>query len=104
MFLCTSTDAAFTFFLFAQEVAKLAITIAQGFVQIARGAVWFGKRVLHTVHQLMDFCKLLWSAALWIVKGVINAILGVKYAMLEATLSLNLLNTCIRGEEPCLQP
>ena len=57
-------------------------------------------RLLDCVKLLMDFCKLLWSGLLAIVRGLVRAILGVKYVMLEATLSLNLFDSCIRGEIP----
>merc|ERR1711881_105659 len=64
---------------------------AKGAVGIAQGALWLVQRALDGVLALN-------AAVFAILKGLVSMALGITYVKLQATLRLNILDSCISGE------
>jgi len=75
----------------AVEAAKGPFTLAQENVKIAKGAVDSAKAGLDVAKAAN---KGVWN----IMEGLVTAVLGVEYLMVQATLRLNVLDSCLSGE------
>jgi len=82
----------------AREIAKAALSVAQAAVQFARGAVAAARSALWVVQRAFDGVLVLHHAVFAILRELISMLLGVTYAMVKFTLSLNFLDTCLSGE------
>jgi len=82
----------------AAEVAKLALSAAQGVLTVVQGALHGVNAILEAAKGVLELAKITWKGVWAIIKGLVSAVLGITYVKIWATLSLNLLDTCIGGE------
>lgn len=82
----------------AREIAKGALSVAQGALYIAKGAVGIAQGALWLVQRALDGVLALNAAVFAILKGLVSMALGITYVKLQATLRLNILDSCISGE------
>merc|ERR1711881_40476 len=82
----------------ARELAKGALSVAQGAVWIAKGAVSVAQGALWVVQRALDGVLALNAAVFSIPKGLVSAVLGITYIKLSATLRPNIFDSCISGE------